>query len=122
MINCQNFVIFVCSLENTCKAVVSDNEKGTSVPSYPRKRVSRLIRRRPNLDSRVRGNDESSGWHMAKIPSIFIVCRRVQAHGHFVVNTVVTSSLVRLPSYGCTLSKNQSVGSSRPMPLAMASL
>ena len=29
----------------------------------------------------------------------------------------------RIPdSYGCTLSKNQSVGSSRPMPLAMASL
>ena len=27
--------------------------------SYPRKRVSRLIRRRTNLDSRVRGNDES---------------------------------------------------------------
>ena len=33
------------------------NEEVTWVPSYPRKRVSRPIGRRPNLDSRVRGND-----------------------------------------------------------------
>ena len=54
-----NFVLFVTSFENTCKAMVSHNEEVTWVPSYPRKRVSRLIGRRPNLDSRVRGNDES---------------------------------------------------------------
>ncbi len=39
--------------------MVSHNEEVTWVPSYPRKRVSRLIGRKPNLDSRVRGNDES---------------------------------------------------------------
>ena len=35
------------------------NEEAAWDPSYPRKRVSRLMRRRTNLDSRVRGNDES---------------------------------------------------------------
>ena len=30
----------------------------TWVPSYPRKRVSRLIGSRTNLDSRLRGNDD----------------------------------------------------------------
>jgi hypothetical protein len=40
-----------------------ENEKAASVPSYPRKRVSRPIRGRANLDSRVRGNDESRHDH-----------------------------------------------------------
>ena len=35
------------------------NVETRRVPSYPRKRVSRLIRRKTNLDSRVRGNDAS---------------------------------------------------------------
>ena len=34
------------------------NEKAGWGPSYPRKRLSRLIQLRTNLDSRVRGNDE----------------------------------------------------------------
>ncbi|MGZ8521048.1 MAG: hypothetical protein ACXWX7_12985, partial [Candidatus Binatia bacterium] len=45
----------------------------------------RLIRRRPNLDSRVRENDESRGEHVLRIETIFMLCRRAQAHGHFVV-------------------------------------
>ncbi len=49
---------FVSSFENNCAWTIAQRI-GTKVPSYPRKRVSRRIRRKPNLDSRLRGNDES---------------------------------------------------------------
>ncbi len=72
--------------------MVSDNEEIIWVPSYPRKRVSRPISawipsriavrdklfngmtdHVRHLDSRVRGNDESSRWHREGIPAIFIL-------------------------------------------------
>jgi hypothetical protein len=36
-----------------------NNSRRNALPSYPRKRVSRLIWQRANLDSRLRGNDDS---------------------------------------------------------------
>jgi hypothetical protein len=39
-----------------------------------------------HLDSRVRGNDASSRPPIEGIPAIFKLCKRAQAHGHFVVN------------------------------------
>ena len=44
-------------------------------------RVSKLIRRGTNLDSRVRENDESRGEHVLRIQTIFMLFRRAQAHG-----------------------------------------
>ena len=51
---------FVTSFENTGRDNLV-NEEAIPFSSYPRKRVSRLIQRGTNLDSRVRGNDESRG-------------------------------------------------------------
>ena len=38
-----------------------------------------------SLDSRVRGNDESRRGACSGMPTIVMLCRRAQAHGHFVV-------------------------------------
>ena len=60
--------------------MVSHNEDVTWVPSYPRKRVSRLIGRRPNLDFRVRGNDESSRWKEFPPFSFSVGVREIMIH------------------------------------------
>src|SRR5262245_22067660 len=64
-----------------------ENEAGDCIPSYPRKRVSRLIWR-DNLDSRVRGNDKSrrAACERQSSPlSCFVSERKLM--NHFVAST-----------------------------------
>jgi len=77
-----NFVLFVSSFENTCEGMICTRACGA--PSYPRKRVSRLIRRTTNLDSRVRGNDESRSGACSGNANYFHASKAI--HGYFVVN------------------------------------
>ena len=59
VLSSETFVSFVLPRKYMCENDLHNEEAGW-VPSYPRKRVSRLIRRKTNLDSRLRGNDEST--------------------------------------------------------------
>jgi len=79
-----NLRVLRASFKNTCEGRYAQR-RASGAPSYPRKRVSRLIGRRTNLDSRVRGNDESRRGACSGMPTIVMLCRRAQAHGHFVV-------------------------------------
>jgi hypothetical protein len=73
-----------------------------NVPSYPRKRVSRLIGAANNLDSRVRGNDESREKRAGGRSFIFILCGRAQDHeslrGEIFVSTFLVAALPRWAS------------------------
>jgi hypothetical protein len=66
--------------------------KYPQLPSYPRKRVSRLIWAKTNLDSRVRGKDESRGKGAeGNLPFLFSVGAR-KIMNHFVVKDLLVLS------------------------------
>jgi hypothetical protein len=52
------FIFSGNSIENTCAEMIRATNSHP-VPSYPRKRVSKLVLPKTNLDSRLRGNDKS---------------------------------------------------------------
>ena len=93
------FIFSGNSIENTCAEMIRATNS-QPVPSYPRKRVSKLVLPKTNLDSRLRGNDKSRRGACKGNSLQYLFPGRLSAHGHFVVNRFFAFQPGPIPWHG----------------------